>query len=102
MQPPSGGLAPCLLVEVLQNARASLWRQCCLFSDRLVTAAIFYFDHPISGPKRGPRTLFAPVFSSTLIPPRCAFMISVTMASPSPATGLPPTTVNHDSPLYRV
>jgi hypothetical protein len=46
MQPPSGGLAPCPLVEVLQNARASLWRQCCLFSDRLVRAAIFYFDHP--------------------------------------------------------
>jgi len=33
-QPPPGGLVPCLLVEVFQNARA-LWRQCDLFSDRL-------------------------------------------------------------------
>jgi hypothetical protein len=50
-------------------------------------AAIFYFDQPISGPKRDLRTMPAPVFSSALIPPRCVFMISVTMASP--ATGLP-------------
>jgi hypothetical protein len=35
MQPPPGRLAPCLLVEVFQNARALFWRQCGLFSDRL-------------------------------------------------------------------
>src|SRR5215469_16462064 len=34
-QPPPGGLVPCLLVEVFQNTRPLLWRQCCLFSDRL-------------------------------------------------------------------
>src|SRR5262245_38361156 len=34
-QPPPGGLAPCPLVEVSQNARALLWRQCGLFSGRL-------------------------------------------------------------------
>jgi len=31
MQLPPGRLAPCLLVEVSQNARALFWRQCGLF-----------------------------------------------------------------------
>jgi hypothetical protein len=44
---------------------------------------------PINGPKRYLRTMPAPVFSSTLIPPRCVFVISVTMGKPYLATRLP-------------
>jgi hypothetical protein len=89
LQPPPGRLA-CLLVEVLQNTHVHYFDNNVTFFGsarfiRLASAAVtfFYFAHPISRPKRNVNNMSPLGLSSTLTPPRCAFMISITMASSS-------------------
>jgi hypothetical protein len=95
MQPPPGRLAPYLLVEVFQNARTLFWRQCGLFSDRLDSstcppgaAAVFISLTPSAG-ESACKDYAAAGIVVDLMPPCCIVMISVTMASTSPAPGVP-------------
>jgi hypothetical protein len=48
----------------------------------------FYFARPISWPKRNVKIVSPLGLASTLMPQRCAFMISVTMASRRPGTAV--------------